>query len=95
MKLGAWLVAMVQPLLAKVLLALGFSVVSITGMQAILTTLKDQALSGFSFLSPETLNLFLIAGGGQGLGIIFGACTTKLLLWQIENGTKILGVNPT
>jgi hypothetical protein len=40
------------------------------------------------------LNVFLLAGGGVGLGIIFGAMTTKLILWKIQQGTKILGVNP-
>ena len=38
--------------------------------------------------------LFLLAGGGKALGIIMGAVTTKVLLWQIGNATKILGVNP-
>lgn len=94
MKLGMWLVAMVQPLLAKIFISLGFSLVTITGLTAITTQLKDQAVSGLSLVSPATLDLFLLAGGAQGLGIIFGACATKLMLWTIQNSTKILSATP-
>lgn len=94
MKLGTWLLAMMQPLLAKILATLGFSVVSITGLTFITDQLKAQAVSGFSLLSPQTVSLFVLAGGPQALGIIFGACTTKLLLWQIQSATQILGTNP-
>lgn len=27
---------------------------------------------------------------GKGIGIIMGACATKLALWQVQNATKIL-----
>lgn len=94
MKLGTWLLAMMQPLVAKILVSLGFSVVTITGLVEITNTLKQQAINGLGLLNPQMLNLFLLAGGAQGLGIILGACTTKLLLWQIQSATKILGSNP-
>lgn len=93
MKLGMWLLAMMEPLLAKILASLGLSVVTITGLTAAVNGLKSQAVSGLGLISPETLNLFLIAGGAQGLGIILGACTTKLMLWQIQNATRILGAS--
>jgi hypothetical protein len=51
-------------------------------------------MSGLGGLSADMFNLFLLAGGGQALGIITGALTTKLLLWQVQKATKILGVNP-
>lgn len=93
MKLGTWLLAMMQPLIAKILVSLGFSVVTITGLTVILNTLKSDAINGLGLISPQTLNLFLLAGGAQGLGIIFGACATKLMLWQIQSATKILASN--
>lgn len=95
MKIGTWLLALLQPALARILTSLGFSVVSIVGLDVGINALKSQALSGMSLLSPATLQLFLLSGGGIALGMILGACATKLLLWQIQQGTKILGVNPT
>jgi hypothetical protein len=94
MKIGTWLLSMLTPLAGRLLTALGFSVVSIVGMEAILTQLKTALMSGLGGLSADMFNLFLLAGGGQALGIITGALTTKLLLWQVQNATKILGVNP-
>lgn len=93
MKFGTWLLAMMQPLIAKIMLSLGFSVVSIVGLQAALAGLKSQFTSSINTLPADMIALFLIGGGGIGCGILFGAMTTKLLLWQIQSATKVLGVN--
>lgn len=94
MKIGTWLMAMMQPLLAKILVSLGFSVVTITGLTAAITGLRDQVVGSVNSLPAEMLQLFLLSGGGVAFGIITGAITTKLLLWQITSATKVLGVNP-
>lgn len=95
MKLGLWLVAMVEPLIAKILVSLGFSIVTITGLTAIVNDMKAQAIQGLGLLSADTLSMFVLSGGATALGMIFGACATKLMLWQIQNATKILGAAPT
>ena len=94
MKIGTWLMAMMQPLIAKILVSLGFSVVSIVGMDLLVTQLKDMVVGGVNSLPPDLLAIFLFSGCGVGLGIIFGAIATKLMLWQIQSATRILGVNP-
>lgn len=94
MKFGTWLMAMMQPLIAKILVSLGFSVVSIVGMDLVVNQLRDAVISGVNTLPADLLGLFLFAGGGVSMGIVFGAVATKLLLWQIQSATKILGVNP-
>jgi hypothetical protein len=93
MKFGTFLLAMVQPLIAKVLLALGFSVVSIVGVEASVATLKSMVIANFGAMNGDILNLMQYAWIGHGIGIIFGAITTKLMLWSIENATKMLGKN--
>lgn len=94
MKLGTWLLSLVQPFIAKILISLGFSLVTITGMNAILDQIKTQLVSGLGGMAPDMAALFGLAGGGTALGMIVGALTTKLLLWSIQNSVKILGVNP-
>lgn len=94
MKIGTWLLSMMQPLMARILTSIGFSVVSITGFDLAVGQLKDMVKGGINSLPGDTLNLFLYAGGGYGLGMILGAITTKLLLWQIQSATQILGKNP-
>ncbi|MDH0373758.1 DUF2523 domain-containing protein, partial [Comamonas aquatica] len=78
----------------RILAALGFSVVTITGFELVIDTVKNMVRDGINTLPADMLNLFLYAGGGQGLGMILGAITTKLLLWQVQRATQILGRNP-
>lgn len=92
MAIGTWLLSMVQPLLGRILAALGFGVVSLVGVQAALQTLQDQMQSSVNAMPAEMLQLFLYGGGGQALGIIMGACATRVLIWQAQAATKILGV---
>lgn len=94
MKIGTWLLSLLTPAIGRIMAALGFSVVSITGMDVIFTQLKTGLISGMGGLSADMFNVFLLAGGGQALGMITGALATRLLLWQVQNATKILGVNP-
>ena len=94
MGLGTFLMAMVQPLIGRVLASLGFSVVTITGMSVVITQVRDMFISEVNSLPADMLNLFLFAGGGVGFGMIMGAITTRLVIWQIMNSTRVLGVNP-
>lgn len=94
MKIGTWLLALVQPFIARVLMSLGFSVVSIVGMSAVIDQLKQSIVGGVNGLPADMMNFFLFCGGGVGIGIIFGAIATRLMLWQIKNATQILGKNP-
>lgn len=93
MKFGVFLLAMMEPLLAKVLMALGFSVVSIVGMEAIITQLKSSFVADLQAMPADLLAVFQLAGGGLALGIIFGAMATKLTLWGIQQSTRLLGVS--
>ncbi|MGJ7546144.1 DUF2523 family protein [Variovorax sp. LT1R16] len=90
MKFGTFLIGLVEPILAKLLMALGFSVVSIVGVDAALNTVKGMIVSNLSGLGG-IIDFALYLWLGKALGVIFGACATKLMLWNIQNATKILG----
>jgi len=91
MKIGTWLLSLVEPMLARLLLALGFSLVSIVGMDSVLQSIKTQFIANMSSMPADWLNFALYLWLGKGLGIVFGAFTTKLMLWSIQNSTQILG----
>jgi len=93
MKVGTFLLALVQPLIARVLAVLGLSVVTIVGTDQVLQALRDQLERSFGGLPVDMLNLFLLAGGGLAMGMILGAIATRFLLWQIQRSTQILGRN--
>jgi len=90
MKLGSWLVGLVPSLIAKVLLSLGLSVVTITGVSAAIDVVKNLIISNFNALPSPTYNLFLLAGGGIGIGIVFGAITFSLSMFMLRKATSII-----
>ncbi len=94
MPLAAFLISMVTPLVGRILLSLGFSVVTVTGMTLVITTVRDQFLTLANQMPADMLNVFLLAGGGVGFGMLMGAVTTRVVIWQIQNSTKFLGANP-
>lgn len=89
--LGTWLAALMGPLTAKILVALGFSVVSIVGVTSALTTLKNMFIANLAMVPAAGLQLALLGGVGVGLGLVFGAVTFRMLLWQVSNTQRILG----
>lgn len=93
MKFGTFLLGLAEPMLAKILIALGFSVVSITGVDLALDQIKG-LVSSYIGGAGALLDFAMYIWIGKGLGIIFAACATKLMLWQIQNATKILGKAP-
>lgn len=93
MNIGTWLLAMVSPLIGRILITLGFQVVTITGMELIMLTLRAQLVSNLNSLPAVGLQLFALAGGGTGLGIILGAIATRVVLFNIQASVRLLGVN--
>lgn len=94
MNLATFLMALCQPLIGRILVSLGFSVVTITGFNLVIGEIKSAIVASTNAMPSVTLNLFLIGGGGVAMGIIFGAITTRLMLWQISKSTRLLGINP-
>jgi hypothetical protein len=95
MNIATFVMAMITPMVARILIALGMQVVTITGMAVVTTTLRGYLMSNLAAVPAAGFQLFLLAGGGTALGMILGACATRTLMLSIEKGTKILGANAT
>jgi hypothetical protein len=91
MPIGTWLLAMISPLVGRVLVALGLSVVSVTGMNVVLDSLRTQFVAGMQTLPAAGLQLALLGGAGTAMGIIFGACATRLIILGANGSLKRLG----
>lgn len=92
MKLGLWLAAMMKPLVARVLIALGFQVVTLTGVTVAVASLRSMFIQHMNEVATAGLQLALLAGVGEAFSIVFGAIAFKVALWQIQQSTRILGV---
>ena len=94
MPFAAFLLAMVQPLIARIFVALGLSVVSFVGMDLVMDQVISTAQNAWGGLPAGILQLAGLAGVGQALSIIFGAIMTRVLIWNLSKTTRILGANP-
>lgn len=93
MGFGQLLLALVQPFVARVLLSLGFSVVSFVGMEMVMNGLISTAQGAWGGLPLAFLQLAGLAGIGEALSIIMGAVLTRVMIWQLQRSTRILGAN--
>lgn len=93
MGFGTFLLAMVQPLVARVLVSLGLSLVTFTGMSVAIDLLTTRAVTAWGGLPASILQLAGLAGIGEALSIITGAVATRLLIWQLTKSNRILSSN--
>lgn len=87
----AALAGLAVPMVARVLIAMGFSVVTIGGMSAALLTVRTEMLSYLGQGPVEGLQLAGLAGVWIGLGFVLGACTFAVTFWGLTSSVRILG----
>jgi hypothetical protein len=85
MPIAAFLVAMVGPLAARLLVALGLSLVTLTGMLEAVSALKSAVTSNIASLPAATVQLAGLYGVWDCLGMIFGTLTF-CLTWAQTKG---------
>lgn len=79
--IGGMLLNLVGSLVGRVLLSLGLSVVTYTGLDMTLTWLKDQAVSSAAALPADMLNLLAFLKIGECISIVTSAVLVRML-WQ-------------
>lgn len=87
----AGLLSISGSVVARVLLSLGFSVVTITGLSAAITAIKNSLLGSLAGAPPALLQLAGLAGAWDALGLVLGACTFALSYWTLTSSVKIAG----
>lgn len=83
--IATWLVAMVGPLAAQLLLSLGMSIVVLTGATAAFSTIKTQIITNISAMPAQVIGLGGLFGIWTALGMYFGAMTF-CLTWRSSTG---------
>ena len=78
--IGGMLINLVGTLAGRILIALGISVVTYTGINATLDGLKSQAISSFTALPPEVISMLSMMRVGQCISIVSSAVAARLLL---------------
>lgn len=90
MGLLAAIAGLATPILARVLLALGFSVVTFTGASAVVGMLKSEILSVLGGANLPALQLAGLGGAWVALGWVFGAATFTVTYWALTKAVRVV-----
>ena len=88
--LAQWLLAMAGPLVMRVLLSLGLSVVTFVGVKEAANGLVSNVQSLYGGLPADVAALAGLAGVGEGLGIVLGAIAGRVALWALASSTRMI-----
>lgn len=91
MGLLAALVSIAPTVVARVLVSLGFAVVTVGGVALSVQALKDMALDGLSGMPAAALQLGGLLGLWDGIGIVFGAASWAVSYWTLTKATRLVG----
>lgn len=81
------------PMVARVLVALGFSVVSITGVALAWSTVKGQIVSNLSAQAGAYVQLAGLGGVWVALGAIIGAMSFAVAFWGLTSAVRVMGAS--
>lgn len=74
-------------IVGRVLVALGFGVVSYTGVNSSLTWLREQALTAISWLPPEVIGMLSTMRVGQCISIVTSAIVARSIINGVQSDT--------
>lgn len=85
--IGGMLINLVGTLVGRILIALGMSVITYTGMSASLDMLTSQAVSSFAALPPEVFSMLAAMKVGVSISIVTSAIAARMLLDGLQSDT--------
>lgn len=85
--IGGMLINLVGTLAGRILIALGISVVTYTGVNTSLDAIKSQAISSFSALPPEMMAIIGLMKVGVCISIVTSAITARMVINGLTGGT--------
>lgn len=88
MNLGAFLLALLGPMVVRAIIALGFTAVTFTGVTITANALISTAQSSWSGISVTVLQLASLSGIPEFLGLVFGALVARLAMWAAVGASR-------
>lgn len=85
--IGGMLINLVGTLVGRVLVALGISVVTYTGLTATLDAIKADAISSFSALPPEMMAIIGLMKVGVCISIVTSAIAARMVINGLTGDT--------
>lgn len=90
MNIAGFLMSMAGPLVLRAMSAVGFTMMTFTGVQAVINLLIGRAQDSWAQAPAAMLQLASLAGLPEAAGLICGAVIARVTLWQIAQATKLI-----
>lgn len=87
----AALATLAGPIVARVLIALGMSVVTITGVELSIQSVRGLIVSNLGAAPLAILQLAGLSGCWNAIGMMFGGVTFAVGYWTLTQATQVLG----
>ena len=86
---AVFLLSLVGPIVVRAIIAIGLSVVTVTGMTALVSSLVTAAQGYYGGMPSAILGLAALSGVPAGLGLVFGAFVARAAMWAAMSATRL------
>ena len=86
----AAIASLATPILARILLAVGFSAVTFVGADAVVGQIRGMIISNLNGAPLAGLQLAGLAGVWQALGMVFGAITFTVTMFGLTKAVRLV-----
>lgn len=86
---AVWALALVAPLVKRILIALGVGLISYGGLALLATHVRDQVLGNLSGLTGEAYQVVAMSGAFEAVGIMLGGLAARAALMAVERFGRV------
>lgn len=90
MPLLAFIIGLIGPVVVRVIIALGFTVVTFTGVMAAASSLLASAQASWAAVPLTVYQLASLTGFPEFLGLVFGATMSRLAIWASIGASRYI-----
>ncbi|MGC1175769.1 DUF2523 domain-containing protein [Polaromonas sp.] len=87
-----WLMAMVQPVVVRVMTSLGLSVITFKGVESAFAQARGYVMDAVNSFPASVLSMMGLFGIDTGLALILGAMSFALTLWALRKAFSFFGL---
>lgn len=88
--LASLLMGLAAPMAMRVLMAIGFTALTFTGVQTVVNQLITYAQNSWGTMPANLLALASLGGMPEGLGLICGAYVARVTLWTAASSVRLI-----
>ena len=82
------LMGLVAPMVARAVIALGFTAVTFTGVTVLTQSLVNSAVASWATMPAAVLQLVALSGIPEVIGLLFGALTARVAMWAAVGASR-------